>query len=71
MSGIFFCYKLDIFCLNDMSIDMSLKENNYSSLLLLQYSWDKKKVSLYPHYLNIQYNFLLLWSCWDIDLVSQ
>ena len=30
----------------------------------------KKKVSYYPDYQNIQYEFIMLCSGWDIDLVS-
>ena len=41
-----------------------------SSLSLLQYCWNKTKVSYYPDYRNIQYEFLMLCSSWDIDLVS-
>ena len=41
----------------------------YSSLLLLRYCWDNKKVSI-SRLSIIQYKFLMLCSSWDIDLVS-
>ena len=40
----------------------------YRSLSLLRYCWDRKKVSQYLDYRNIQYKFLML--CLDIDLIS-
>ena len=54
------CYK---------GIEKTLHYSHYSSLSLLRYCWDKKKVSQYPDYRIIQYKFLMLCKGRDIDLV--